>query len=168
TCTVPGPTIRRPVRRTGRRRTRSCVRLRLVVNPSMACLLQRSHHHHSPLTTLHRMLSSAVARLRGKESLLLYGSLRMLLKCDHHSRTGARFVALLSLFTLSLGARADDWPQWLGPQRDGVWRETGIIQKFPENGPTVRWRTPIAAGYTGPAVANGRVFVMDRVGAAQP
>jgi outer membrane protein assembly factor BamB len=91
----------------------------------------------------------------------------MLLKCDHHSRTGARFVALLSLFTLSLGARADDWPQWLGPQRDGVWRETGIIRKFPENGPTVRWRTPIAAGYTGPAVANGCVFVMDRVVAEQ-
>src|SRR2546430_5150314 len=45
--------------------------------------------------------------------------------------------------------------------RDGVWRETGILEKFPAEGPKVRWRAPIGAGYTGPAVANGRVYVMD-------
>ncbi|MBI5383824.1 MAG: PQQ-like beta-propeller repeat protein [Verrucomicrobia bacterium] len=56
----------------------------------------------------------------------------------------------------------DDWPQWLGPQRDGVWRETGIIEKFPPGGPTVRWRAPIGAGYAGPAVAGGKVFITDR------
>ena len=33
--------------------------------------------------------------------------------------------------------RADDWPQWLGPQRDGVWRESGIVEKFPEGGPPI-------------------------------
>ncbi len=59
--------------------------------------------------------------------------------------------------------RADDWPQWMGPQRDNVWRETGIIEKFPAGGPKVLWRTPIAGGYAGPAVANGRVFVTDYV-----
>lgn len=57
---------------------------------------------------------------------------------------------------------ADDWPQWLGPQRDGVWRETGIVEKFPEGGPKVRWRVPLGAGYSGPAVAGGRVYVLDR------
>ncbi len=51
----------------------------------------------------------------------------------------------------------------MGPQRDGVWREDGIIDKFPEGGPRVKWRTPIAMGYAGPAVAEGRVFVMDRI-----
>src|SRR2546429_9931267 len=56
---------------------------------------------------------------------------------------------------------ADDWPQWLGPQRDGVWRETGILETFPAGGPKVRWRTPINAGYAGPAVAGGRVYVTD-------
>ena len=44
---------------------------------------------------------------------------------------------------------ADDWPQWLGPKRDGVWRETGIVKEFPAQGPTVRWRTPIGGGYAG-------------------
>ncbi|HVL12992.1 MAG TPA: PQQ-binding-like beta-propeller repeat protein, partial [Gemmata sp.] len=60
-------------------------------------------------------------------------------------------------------ARADDWPQWMGPNRDNVWRETGIVDKFPDGGPKVVWRTPIAAGYSGPAVANGKVYVTDRV-----
>src|SRR5262249_35824865 len=57
----------------------------------------------------------------------------------------------------------DDWPQWLGPQRDGVWRETGILEKFPKDGPKVRWRAPVGGGYAGPAVADGKVFVLDRV-----
>lgn len=65
------------------------------------------------------------------------------------------------LFSATVGL-ADDWPQWLGPQRDAVWREDGIIEKFPAGGLKYRWRTPIAAGYSGPAVANGRVYVMDR------
>src|SRR5262249_34383612 len=60
-------------------------------------------------------------------------------------------------------ARADDWPQWLGPRRDGVWRETGLLQKFPPGGPTIRWRAPVGQGYAGPAVANGRVYVTDLV-----
>jgi outer membrane protein assembly factor BamB len=67
--------------------------------------------------------------------------------------------------------RADDWPQWLGPQRDAVWRETGIIEKFPASGLKIRWRTPIGGGYAGPAVAGGRVYVTDRQlgkGAANP
>ncbi|HZT83319.1 MAG TPA: PQQ-binding-like beta-propeller repeat protein [Gemmataceae bacterium] len=60
-------------------------------------------------------------------------------------------------------ARADDWPQWLGPKRDSVWRETGILDKFPEGGPKARWRTPVGYGYAGPAVADGRVYVTDFV-----
>lgn len=62
---------------------------------------------------------------------------------------------------------AADWPQWLGPERDAVWRETGILRRFPTNGPSFRWRTPIGTGYAGPAVAKGRVYVTDRVGATE-
>ncbi|MEM0926574.1 MAG: PQQ-binding-like beta-propeller repeat protein, partial [Planctomycetota bacterium] len=60
-------------------------------------------------------------------------------------------------------ASADDWPQWLGPQRDSVWREAGIIEKFPNDGLTPRWVTKIGSGYSGPAVADGIVVVLDRV-----
>jgi outer membrane protein assembly factor BamB len=71
----------------------------------------------------------------------------------------------LALVLLSGGAAAgDDWPQWLGPRRDGVWRETGIVDRFPKGGPPVLWRTPVGGGYAGPAVAEGRVFVTDRAG----
>ena len=59
-------------------------------------------------------------------------------------------------------AAADDWPQWLGPQRDGIWRETGILEKFPPGGPKVKWRVAIAGGYSGVAVAGDRLIVMDR------
>lgn len=58
-------------------------------------------------------------------------------------------------------ASADDWPQWRGPKRDGVWRETGIVDKLPKELKSV-WKTPIGAGYAGPAVADGRVYVTDR------
>ncbi len=54
-----------------------------------------------------------------------------------------------------------DWPQWMGPARDGVWPETGLIEKFPEAGLPVVWRTKIGGGYGGPAVVGDRVFVMD-------
>jgi outer membrane protein assembly factor BamB len=79
-------------------------------------------------------------------------------------RSLCRIVFGLILSCTGIGAaRADDWPQWLGPKRDGVWRETGILDKFPAGGPNALWRTPIGAGYAGPAVANGRVFVTDHV-----
>ncbi len=58
---------------------------------------------------------------------------------------------------------ADDWPQWMGPQRDNIWREKGIVEKFPDGGPKVLWRTKIAGGYAGPAVADGKVFITDYV-----
>ena len=76
------------------------------------------------------------------------------------TRCGAALVALL---VLAVSARGDDWPQWLGPKRDSVWRETGILEKFPAGGPKVRWRAPVKAGYSGPAVAGGRVYHTDRV-----
>ena len=73
-----------------------------------------------------------------------------------------RFPGVIAVVLAIAVVRADDWPQWLGPQRDGVWREAGIIEKFPADGPRVRWRTSVGPGYTGPAIAQGRVFVMDR------
>lgn len=58
---------------------------------------------------------------------------------------------------------ADDWPQWRGPTRDGVWRESGLVEKFDSPQIEVRWRVPISSGYSGPTVADGRVYVTDRV-----
>ena len=72
------------------------------------------------------------------------------------------FLTVAALLFCSV-AGADDWPQWMGPNRDNVWRETGIVEKFPVGGPKVLWRTPIAGGYAGPAIAGGKVFITDYV-----
>ncbi len=58
---------------------------------------------------------------------------------------------------------ADDWPQWRGPKRDGVWRETGLVDHFAADKLKLRWRVPLASGYSGPTVADGRVYVTDRL-----
>ena len=57
--------------------------------------------------------------------------------------------------------RADEWPHWMGPRHDNVWREEGLLETFPAGGPPVLWRAPVAGGYAGPAVAGGKVFVTD-------
>jgi outer membrane protein assembly factor BamB len=75
------------------------------------------------------------------------------------------FFLLPVLFALWIVPRfgiADDWPQWRGPNRDGIWRESGILQKF--SGPQIelKWRAPVGPGYSGPTVANGLVYLTDR------
>ena len=59
--------------------------------------------------------------------------------------------ALLLALAFAPAATADDWPQWMGPNRDAVWAETGVLDYLPAEGPKVLWRTPVAAGYAGPA-----------------
>lgn len=77
-----------------------------------------------------------------------------------------RFLAALALCAAPVpSARGDDWGQWLGPKRDAVWAETGLLTKFPKDGPNVLWRQPIGAGYAGPAVVGSRLYVTDRVAA---
>ena len=73
-------------------------------------------------------------------------------------------LAPLGLFLglLTAPGLADDWPQWGGPKRDLVWREKGIVKTLPTKGLLPRvWSTPIGEGYSGPAVADGRVYITD-------
>ncbi len=72
-------------------------------------------------------------------------------------------IAFAVLVASPLPLSAADWPQWMGPSRDAIWTETGILKTFPEGGPKVLWRKPISDGYSGPAVASQRVYVTDRV-----
>ncbi|MCI0703337.1 MAG: PQQ-binding-like beta-propeller repeat protein, partial [Planctomycetia bacterium] len=72
-------------------------------------------------------------------------------------------LALVAVLLVASFACADDWPQWMGPKRDNIWREAGILEKFPKGGPKVLWKAPVAGGYSGPAVVGDKVFVTDRV-----
>ena len=81
------------------------------------------------------------------------------------ARAGYRFAFVaLVLAGVAWGAQslaADDWPQWRGAGRLAVWHEDGIVDRFPDHGLKVTWRTPVRSGFAGPAVADGRVFVLD-------
>jgi outer membrane protein assembly factor BamB len=57
---------------------------------------------------------------------------------------------------------AADWPQYYGPKRDGTSTETGILRSWPKEGPKVLWTVPIGIGYGGPAVSDGKVYLLDR------
>lgn len=71
-------------------------------------------------------------------------------------------LALMFLASMS-AALAADWPQWLGEQRDGIWREAGVRKALPQEGARILWRTPVSWGYAGPSVAKGKVYVADFV-----
>ncbi len=60
-------------------------------------------------------------------------------------------------------AIAEDWPQWMGPNRDNVWENKKAIRTLPSGGPKILWSAPVAGGYAGPAVVGDRVFLSDLV-----
>jgi len=59
---------------------------------------------------------------------------------------------------------ATDWPQYLGPTRNAVSTETGIMRSWPSGGPDVLWTVPLSEGFAGAAISEGKVYVLDRVG----
>jgi outer membrane protein assembly factor BamB len=76
----------------------------------------------------------------------------------HHNRI---LGVLIAWIVTAIFSEAQDWPQWRGPNRDGVWKETNVLQTFPTNGLKVRWRAPVGYGFSSPVVADGRVYVTD-------
>ena len=74
-------------------------------------------------------------------------------------RASLLLVVAVTVAESSLGA--DDWPEWRGKGRAGVWTDANIVDTLPEDGLQATWRMAIRAGYAGPAVADGRVFVTD-------
>jgi outer membrane protein assembly factor BamB len=77
-------------------------------------------------------------------------------------------LAMVFIVVATGSPRADDWPEVAGKGRLGEWHETGILDKFPGTGLKVLWRTPVRIGFSGPAVADGRVFVTDWVETQRP
>jgi outer membrane protein assembly factor BamB len=76
-----------------------------------------------------------------------------------------RIAFLGALILLAPGfselAHAEDWPQWLGPDRDGLTQETGLLPTWPDGGPPLAWRIDtVGLGYSGPAVVGGRLYIM--------
>ncbi len=73
-----------------------------------------------------------------------------------------RPVCLLAALSIFAGHTfADDWPQWNGKTGKGIVTESGLLETIPADGLPVAWKSPVSWGYSGPAIANGRVFVTD-------
>ncbi|MBI4660766.1 MAG: PQQ-binding-like beta-propeller repeat protein, partial [Verrucomicrobia bacterium] len=70
-------------------------------------------------------------------------------------------ITLATFWPHALNAAGFDWPQWRGPDRSDVSKETGLLKTWPAGGPTRVWLYENAGnGYSGPAVANGRLFTL--------
>src|SRR5258708_35783462 len=75
-----------------------------------------------------------------------------------------RLILLCSgLAACAAAARAGDWPQFLGPTRDGAYAGTDLAETWPSEGPVRLWKREVGQGFSGPVVAAGRVILFHRV-----
>ena len=70
-------------------------------------------------------------------------------------------VAVLVIAFIS-ESYAQDWPQLLGPDRNGISAQKGLLRTWPQKGPEVLWTANIGIGYGGPVVKSGKVYLLDR------
>jgi outer membrane protein assembly factor BamB len=79
-----------------------------------------------------------------------------------------RMEKLSQASLLSIGGppRTGEWPQWRGPNRDGLSTEVGLLREWPEGGPTKLWEVQIGRGFSSVAVSGGRVYTMIQEGPA--
>jgi outer membrane protein assembly factor BamB len=76
----------------------------------------------------------------------------------------ARGTAVLLCFLATL-AQAGDWPQWRGPNRDGISPETGLLEAWPKGGPPLLWKIAgLGEGYSSAAIAADRLFIQGQRG----
>lgn len=84
----------------------------------------------------------------------------MWLRCYDMKFSSFRLLFLVSTLP---AAQAADWPQWMGPNRDGIWDEPGISENANPAEATMVWSHPVGNGYAGPAVAEGKVYLLSAV-----
>ena len=76
-------------------------------------------------------------------------------------------IVALAVFALERRGSAQDWPQFLGPDRTGVYRGPALSESWPAQGPKVAWSKPVGQGFSGPVVVQGRVILFHRVGSQE-
>ena len=73
--------------------------------------------------------------------------------------------ATIAVVTCTFSALATDWPQWRGPQRNGISSETGLLTEWPKEGPKLLWKIDnLGQGYSTPAVVDGRIYLLGNEG----
>jgi len=74
-----------------------------------------------------------------------------------------RAIAIILVLLATNSVFASDWPQYLGPDRNAVSSEKGLLRSWPADGPKILWTVSLGEGFGGPAVSEGKVYVYDRV-----
>src|SRR5215467_7011440 len=82
-----------------------------------------------------------------------------------YSRCSMRIRCFMLAFagycSLTIAVAANDWPQWRGPERTGISKETGLLKEWPADGPKLLWQAKdIGDGYSTPAVVGDRLYVI--------
>ena len=78
----------------------------------------------------------------------------------HSSEVMSVFSAAMVLALSSGRSRAEDWPQWRGPSHNGVSKETGWLDKWPDGGPPVSWKANVGLGFSSIVVAQAKAFTL--------
>jgi outer membrane protein assembly factor BamB len=104
--------------------------------------------HHAPITLTEKETKRMSSRTLSTVALIVAG------------------VSLTVVAALAAPARSGDWPQWRGPDRTGVSKETGLLKRWPPEGPKLLWKaTGLGEGHSTPSVAAGRIYGMGLRGA---
>jgi outer membrane protein assembly factor BamB len=72
------------------------------------------------------------------------------------------YSMMVILFIRLADIYGQDWPQYLGPDRNGVSTQKGILRSWPQNGPEALWTTNVGPGFGGPVIKDGKVYLLDR------
>jgi outer membrane protein assembly factor BamB len=74
-------------------------------------------------------------------------------------------LSLCFLFNPIVASSVSDWPQWRGPERNGISRETGLLKQWPTGGPKLLWQVnDLGDGYSTPVVVGNRIYLMSNQG----
>src|ERR1700687_51355 len=87
---------------------------------------------------------------------------------DHNDKHFMKVVTQtlnLFVFSMALSMTAADWPQWRGPERNGISKETGLLKEWPAAGPKLLWQVKdLGVGYSTPAIVGDRLYVLSNQG----
>ncbi|MBK8090573.1 MAG: hypothetical protein IPK32_00880 [Verrucomicrobiaceae bacterium] len=112
-------------------------------------------------TGAHEITAELVSVAGGKVTLKRENGTTISLPVASLSKADQLFINGGKSDGAAAGAATSDWPQWRGPNRDDVSQETGLLKKWPSDGPKRVWVSEDAGlGYSGFAVVGGKLYTM--------
>lgn len=114
-------------------------------------------------------LKSALGQICQTTRIVVFARFTILHELDMRTKQLVQFQNLLLVIfgwvIPATCASAGDWPQWQGPDRNSISKESGLLKEWPKEGPPLAWKvTTLGGGYSCPSIAEGRIFGMSNRG----